>query len=1496
MSSIDERIVSMKFNNSQFENGIRQSNNSLKKLKGGLKLDGAKKSLNGLSAAGKRFSLAGIANGVAAMGSKFTALGVIGVTALANIANKAVNTGLTVAKSLTIDPVLDGFREYETQMNAIQTILSNTKKEGSNLGDVTGALDDLNTYADKTIYNFTEMARNIGTFTAAGVDLETSTGAIKGIANVAAVSGSNSQQASTAMYQLSQALSTGKVKLMDWNSVSNAGMGGQVFKDAIVDTARVHGVKVDEMIEKSGSFRESLSEGWFTSEILTDTLKKFTGEMSDAELKAEGYSKSQIKAIQEMAKTAVDAATKVKTFTQLIDTLQEAAGSGWAKTWQLLFGDFNEAKEVFTQASETIGGMIEKSSKARNTLISDWKDLGGRIAVIDTIKNVFSALMAFIKPIKEAFREIFPATTAKQLFSITEAIRDFSAKLKMGAGTADKVKRTFKGVFAVLDIGWMIIKGLAGVFVDLFSAIMGGSGTVLDITAGFGDFLVSIRDAIKNGDGLTKFFEGLSKIVRAPIEILKILGRALVGLFDGMDFSAVGKGMKNMLGRLNPLGGAIDAVSGFAKGLFDIIKKVFAFAAPALSAIKDAFSELGGAIVDAFSSMDFSGVLDVINTGLFGALIVIMKKFFDGGLFSAITGGNFMDGLGDMFEGLTGSLEAMQMKLKADALIRIAGALGILTISVVALSMIDSAKLTKALTAITVMFTQLGAAMKIFEVISSGKGMLKLPAIAAGLIILSIAIGVLTISVSALSKLNWNELAKGLTGVVVLLGALAGAAKLMSGHAGGLIAAGIGMIAVSVAIKILASAVRDFSSLSWGEMIQGLAGVGATLAALAIFTKLSTVNKGAIGSSVGLILLGVALKIIATVVSDFAAFSVESLVKGLGAIILVLGALAAFNAVTANGAKMILTATGMVILGAAITIIAGAVSKFAEMSWGELIKGLVGMAGALVIITAAMWLLPPNMLVSAAAMVVVSAALVILAGALQTLGGMGWEEIAKALVTLAGSLIIIAGAMILMTTALPGAAALFVIAAAFTALAPALVLMGQMTWGQIARGLTMLAASIVIIALGGVLLTPVVPTFFLLGAAAVLLGTGAMLAGAGVSAFAVGITALAGAGAAAVTVIVSMVKKLAALIPYVMQQVGNGLVAFANVIARSVPAFARAMTAVIMSLLKAINTTAPAVIRTLIRLVNMMVNALVRNVPKLVRSGMKLLLGILRGIRDNIGKIVSVVADIITRFLNALAAKMPGIVRAGTNLVLKFMDGIQRSIPRLTRKGADMIISFVNSLARTIRSRSADMRAAGKNIAGAIISGMTGGLGSGISKVASKARSVARSALNSAKSLLGINSPSKEFLKLGRYSNEGFAIGLTKYAKLGERASEGVGKTAMNTLRDTVSNIGNIVSDGMDTDPTIRPVLDLSSIERDSRRISGMFNVPTVSVDSSYAKASVLSRSSLGRNATLEEARSTSLNGPGKGVVFNQYNNSPKTLSRAEIYRQTKNQLSVVKG
>lgn len=529
--TVDSRVVEMRFDNQQFESNVNTSMGTIAKLKQALRFDGVGKGFSNISSSVKNVNMNPLSSAVETVGLKFSALQVMATTALANITNSAVNAGKRIVAAFTIDPIKSGFQEYETQINAVQTILANTESKGTTLGDVNKALDELNTYADKTIYNFTEMTRNIGTFTAAGVDLETSVSAIKGIANLAAVSGSTSQQASTAMYQLSQALASGTVKLQDWNSVVNAGMGGEVFQNALKRTARNMGIAVDGMIAKAGSFRESLSKnGWLTTEVLTETLAQISGAYTETDLIAKGYTETQTKEILKLADTAVNAATKVKTFTQLVDTLKEAAQSGWTQSWEYIVGDFNQAKTFWTEVSDMVGDTIGKSADRRNSVLkgamqSNWDRL------IEQINEAGIETSDFESRVISAAKEMGYLNADK----LVESCGSLENAIKSGAISSSVLEKA--------------ISGVSEKAVDL-------SGITEDLKKGMsGDDILKIQTALKNlGFDLGKFGEeadGLdgklgSATENAIKEFQKLNGLKVTGIIDDKTLAALDKASTKM--------------------------------------------------------------------------------------------------------------------------------------------------------------------------------------------------------------------------------------------------------------------------------------------------------------------------------------------------------------------------------------------------------------------------------------------------------------------------------------------------------------------------------------------------------------------------------------------------------------------------------------------------------------------------------------------------------------------------------------------------------------------------------------------------------------------------------------------------------------------------------------------------------------------------------------------------------------------------------------
>lgn len=1476
-TSIETRVVQMKFDNKDFEAGVKQTLNSLSALKKGLTLEGATKGLQDAAAAAKGFTLSHISSALDSISQKFSSMSIIAITALSNITNRAISAGESLVKSLTIDPVKSGLDEYELNLNSIQTILANTGAAGTKLKDVNKALKELNEYSDQTIYSFSEMAKNIGTFTAAGVALKPAVASIKGIANLAALSGSNSQQAATAMYQLSQAISAGRVSLMDWNSVVNAGMGGTVFQRALAETAVAMGKLEKGALKLTGpmktvsidgkSFRDSISaengETWLTSDVLTKTLQQFTGDMKDAELAALGFNKAQIKAIQDQAKLAKSAATEVKTMTQLFGALKESAGSGWAQTWEFIFGDFEEAKQLWSGVYRILTGVLDASSDARNGLLRDWKELGGRTVLIDAIKNAWDALVAVVKPIKEAFREIFPATTGQQLYNLTYLLKSFTESLKIGYEAAGNLKRTFAGLFAVLGILWDFVKIGVSTLFRLFGVVGDGAGSFLEITARIGDFLVKLRKAIQDGEVFESFWKGVETVLRGPLKLIGIISKAVGDLFDKFDGDEVGKGVDKLSDKLEPLGG----LAGFiAKGWEKVLSIFKAFSKILTDVIfnsADFFTEVGTWLKEGFQSLSIETLIGGVAVGGIGAIIAKVISWFTGG-----GAGGILAQVKETIDSVTGAFNSMQNTLRAATLLQIAVALGILTLSVMALSKIDSEGLTRALTAMTVMFAQLGGSLYLFEKHLKFDDIGKMYAIVGVMAALGIAIRILTSAVKDLADLTWEQLATGLLGVVVLLGALVGVVQQMPDDKK-LFATAIALNLLALAVKLLASSVIDLAALDWQGLAKGLIAVGGILGGLILFTKFADLEKTGFAQGVALILLAAGIKILASAVLDLAKLNWEQLgtaMSGLAAGLLLMAA-----AVKLFPPDTLVAALGIIGLASAIALIAESLIKMKDLSWEQIAKGLTVIAAAVTIIGLAVSLVPPTAPLSAAGFLIVALSLGMIGDAFEKLSKLSWEEIAKGTVALLGALGVITAALLLLPAALPGAAALLVVAGALAILTPILVTLGGLSWEEIGKAMATLAGLFIILGVAGAVLGAAVPALLGLGAAIVLIGVGLLAAGVGIAAFAIGLKTLSALGADGAKTMELFIMKLLGLIPLVMEQIGLGIIAFAGVISTAGPAITQAITVVLNSMIDAIEEITPRVIEVLFKLLVLLLKEMEDAVPLMVRSGYKILIGVLQGIRDNIQKVVSTALEIIANFIKGIGDGLPKIIEAGVQLIL----------------------SFIRGLTKAIKDHSKEMGEAGGDLAVAIIDGMIKGLGAGIGKIGQKAKDVAKSALNSAMEVLGINSPSKEFQKIGMWSGEGMAIGLDKSSEGVSDSAEGVGKEAMLSLKKSLSGLAKAVAaNELDLSPTITPVVDLSGVKKTASALDGLFAMNPISVKTSYSGATAAAD---GYQSNQDAQNSDGTSSAPTSVTYEQNIYSPKAVSTAEVYRQTKNQLSATR-
>lgn len=1285
-TTIDERVVEMRFDNKQFEQNIQTSLSSLDKLKKSLNLEGAAKGLETVNDAANKCSgnMSPLSNAVETVRVRFSALEVMAITALQNITNSALAAGKNLVSAFTIDPIKTGFEEYETQINAVQTILANTSSKGTTLDQVNNALDELNHYADMTIYNFTEMTRNISTFTAAGVDLDTSVAAIKGIANLAAVSGSNSQQASTAMYQLSQALAAGTVKLQDWNSVVNAGMGGQVFQDALKETAKVHGIAIDEMIKDEGSFRETLSKGWLTSDILTETLAKFTGDLNEDQLRTMGYTDDQIKSIMEMGKTANDAATKVKTFTQLFDTLKEAAQSGWTQSWEIIVGDFEEAKELLTEVSDTFSAVINASADARNKMLQDWKDLGGRTMMIEAVKNVFEGLVSVAKPVREAFNEIFPPMTGKQLAEITERIRDLTAKFKMGEESSKNLKNTFKGVFAVLDIVGQAFKAVAGGVGELIGLFLPAGNGVLSLTGSFGEYLVKLDETVKKTDVFGKAVSTVVDIVKIAITFVKTAGEKVKEFgktagekFDFPGFELFHSFLERVHDRMAQIGdgagkmksGVIVAFEMMGEALekckfLKVMEALWTAVKVIAGGIADAVGTMMGTLAEKLGNADFSGVLDVLNSIAVGGIALSISKFL-----KSVT--EPLEGLSDILEGVTGILdgvrgcfEAYQTNLKAGTLLKIGAAIALLAGSIVAISLIDSDKLSVSLGAITVLFANLLGAMAIFNKISSDTG--KVSKACTAMIAMSVAVSILAGALKKVSDLDWGELARGLVGIAGLTTIVVASSKAMASGQKQVMKGATSLIIFGAAIKILASACRDLSKLQWDELGRGLTGVGVLFAEIAVFLRVAKFNGKMLSTATGIVILAAAMKVLASACKDFGQMEWSEIGKGLAGIGGLLAELAVFTNLAGNAKHVMSTGVALIAIGAAMKIFASAVKDFGQLQWDEIGRGLTAMGGALAEVAIAVNLMPKNMIGIGTGLVIVGGALEIIANCMSKFGGMQWEEIGRGLTVMGGALAELAISLNFMKGTLGGSAALLVASGALAVLAPVLSILGALSWEAIAKGLISIAGAFTIIGVAGAVLTPLVPTilalsgaFALIGVGVLTIGAGLLAAGTGLSALAIGFTALATAGAAGATAIVAaltvIVTGIAGLIPAVLTKVGEGIIAICKVIAAGAPAIGEAVKAVVLTLIDVFVSCVPQLADGALQLVVGVLAALVTYTPQIVDLAFKFLIGILEGIASNLPSLIKAGVDVLVAFFAGIVDALRGI---DTGALLKGIAGI----------------------------------------------------------------------------------------------------------------------------------------------------------------------------------------------------------------------------------------------
>lgn len=1441
MATIDERVVAMKFDNTQFKAKSQETIADLQKLESTID-SGATKNLG--SALGSTFSnalrvvdsstggilsslgliqksasnvdLSGLSNSVEDATSKFSMLENIAVGALHNIGSKLADSGLNVAKAFTIQGAMDGFKEYELQINSVQTILANTQSKGSTLADVNKTLDDLNAYADRTIYNFGEMTKNIGTFTAAGVGLEDSAKAIKGIANLAALSGANSEKASSAMYQLSQAIAADKVGLEDWNSVVHSDMGGEIFQKALFDTAKAMGtlknagnMTFEEWTKNYKPFRETLADGWLTGKVLTQTLEKFTGDLTDEQLRERGYTEEQIASIQKLAQTANGAAQDVKTFTQMVGTINESIGSGWAQSWRIIIGDFEEAKVLWTRVSKVISGAVDQSAKSRNELLQGWSDAGGRTIVIDSLVRIFNGLYSIVGQVGRAFSQIFPPMTVAQVVKLTHSFEDLSYKLQPSIETVVNLGRTFKGFFALLHIGWSLIKAVGSMIAKVFGASGGAAGGLLSMTASLGDFLVKLDESIQNGKLFENIFGKAGTFIAGVFEwIGKSVDDTSVAWGKFLDF--VHKVTNGLIKIFNILTSGkyqdgtfmgLKSDAGFIKFLIKVHDLVTSF----IDKIKS------------FSFLDWfnvsAGIGGVGILALFAKIVSQLKAimalkdkipFLNGeglkGLFALLRGGG---GDGDekggkdapgIVDQLTGAFEKMQQALKARALLQIAAAILALAAAVLILSSIDGGKLAQATAAIGALMAELMLALAGMTLLTKGSGFVKLAGIAGAIVAISAAIVILAGVMKLMSKMSWEEIGKGLASIggaflIIAIGAKLMPAKLLLGTA-------FAMVPLANAIAILVHAIGDVSKLSWEEIGKGLATMAGAMLLMAGTLRLIP-TKTAFLLGLTLNAFAGSMVVLASALKSFGEMQWDAIGRGLaamaGGLLLMVGA---FRLMPATGS---LAAAGIFIMANALVVMAQAFNLFGTMSIESIAHSLVAVAVGLLLMVGAVNLMPDTGVFAAVGILVMANALVIMGQALTAIGGLSIRQIVKGLIGLGGAMVILVAAANLMNGALAGAAAMVIVAAAITLMVPPLVTLSKLTAGQILTALLGLAGAFTVLGVAAALMTPLLPSLLGLAGAVALLGLGTLAAGVGLTALAAGLATLAAVGASGVDGLVNLLL----FIPKLFKAVALGLVDFLGALAEHAGGLGKSMvilfTTMFGALIESGTQLMPKLINFIVTLVLALLDAADRTVPKWIETFTHLMIEGLNAIRVLTPLIVQTGIDIFMAFVDGINELIPRMAESGQNAILRMLEGVNDFLPRAIDMGVTIIVNFldgieqaqylitnkmfetavnmINNLADAIRRNKKELKEAGHNLASALLEGMFDGISNNAQKVLDSVSSLGRKMRHAAAAVLGIHSPSRVFRELGKYTMQGLANGIDANADTPIEASQGVAES-----------------------------------------------------------------------------------------------------------------------
>ncbi|HZJ82880.1 MAG TPA: hypothetical protein VFD57_03625 [Clostridia bacterium] len=1323
MSSIDQRIVEIKFNNDHFERNVQTTLSTLEKLKDKLDFKPEEKNLQSLKTAGDGIDFATISNSLEVIKDRFSTMGIVGMTILQELTRTAMDLGKKLL-DLSIGQIISGGSSRAKN-------LEQARFQFANLGvDAEKALESANKSVLGTMFGFDAAAKAGSQLAATGIDVGDSLyKALRGTAGLATMTGSSFEDISHIMTTIA-----GNGRLMG-DQLRRFGMRG-------LNVAAILGA---ELGKSEAEIREMVRKGQIGFELFSEIMYEKFGE---AATEASGlYSGAVAHARAALSRIGGTFAPVI--FDNMRDFLLELRFA-IDKFHNILKPFLPDFEQFVNFVGISLTNMLKKFDPA---------PLHDFILALRSFGIVIGMVLA---PLGKAFIDIFPPMSMDRMMAMTKGMRDLGNVLvKNMRELQGPITNAFRGFFAVIDIGVMFVSALFKAVWELVKAFAPAGRGIIELSGSFGEFLVGIRDVVKESDIFRTVFMGIADAITP---IAKAIGDAFTAIID-----KIGLFKKADTKPIDEFGKSVDKGFKPLKLLGDTLTKVGEILAWAIRGITPLFTNLAGAIAKGFHLLkdtlknalrkeDVGKSVDILNAGLFGALILTLRNFVkkikDFKVeFSGIK--DIVDNIKDIFGMLGTTLGEFQKKLKADTLKSIAVAIGLLAASVLVLSLIDPERLRNSLMAIGVLLTELFTSMAIFEKVMSGKGFKSMTKVTLGMIALSAAVLLLSFAVKNLSSIDIEELAVGLLGVGILLAELAIAIRMMPDEKKMSVKA-LGLIGLATSILILSSAVNKMGQIEFNELMKGLLGVGAILAGLSIFINKTDFKGFGVTKAAGILVLSASLLVLATAVKQFASIDTSSLIKGLLGVAAVLTTVSIFVKSTGDSKKVVSTAIGMNLLGTAMILFSKALESMGGMSWEELGKGLLGMVGALTAMTVALHFIQ---------------------------GAIG------------------------------GAAALLIVTAALALFVPVLKSLGEMSLAEIAQALLVLTASLVILGGAAMILSPVAPVIVAIGAAFALLGAGitALSFGSVISAIAASFNALA--YSISKVGFIEFVKGLMSLLPEFVKSLVQGLVEIIKGIAEAAPAILDAVVKILVSISKAIIEAVPSMAKAIKVFLTHMLDLIIDITPKLVEAGMTLILSLLRGISNNIGRIVKVVSDFAVRFMGALSNELPRIIDAGFKFIIAFINGLAKAIdnntPKMIRAMGKLVKAVVKAGIDGFKAAVKSFVGVGGDLIKGLISGITGGVGSLVKSV----KNMANSAIKAAKNIFKSSSPSKVFIGIGEDVSGGLAIGVKEYSHKVTDEIEDMGEDSIDTMSKIIEDLLDPFDDDPDFNPTITPVFDMSGMD-----------------------------------------------------------------------------------